>query len=589
MRNGSEITVDEASKSFQNESGIYGEATFIEGNETFVREASVPRSGGIELLAQGSQHGADQVEHHANQPYLENLSQISNSASEFVKSTLIGSSKIVNGLFCRAGELVKHAPNRFIMSIIFTIAAFLLLQSPVVLENSAARYLGQFIPKSIAHPLNYFAEKDIFDLQSRMSNVEYELAQLKKNNNMNQASIKRLEELVPDFVVCRKDKTGVIQIPHDFWLALKDKIQGDPPLLRSPAAESDDRRHTSGQGLTVKGVQEIAISIWSNFIRQNDVQFKTLYSDAFNDMWARRLKDALNDNVVVSKTEFIEAVQKNWDESQALIKAQVGQLAADVEQSIQTAKQQSAGLTESEVKVVSETVFRQLVPRAQLEALATAKIHENVEYSLLRFNHFSLGGGAVINPTLISPTYQSPKRPNYLTRLLLGIQSPNPAAKALTKWDEAGDCWCAPSKGKHPGIQLGVLITNDIYPDEVVIEHVPKTATLEPGSTPKQMELFAKIRENALDAVDELSSRLFPDAPVEIDLDDTWVRLAFWEYDLDGSRAQVFPVAINLKALNVSVKQFVVRARSNWGEEGRGAGADHTCLYRIRLHGEIAS
>jgi hypothetical protein len=593
------MTADEVSISFQHESGIYGDATIMEGEDSVISEVGRPGPGGIEPSVQGFRRPSDQTQHPANQPYLEKFSQIFNDASGFVKSTVIVSGKIVNNMFGQIGDFVKQTPRLFIMAILFVVCASLLLRSPVIQETAAARYigscgldvkhyLGRFVPKPIAHPLNYFAEKDIFDLQSRMSDVEYDLVQLKKSSNLNQASIDKLEELVPDFVVCKKDKTGAVQVPRDFWLALKDKIQGDPSLLRSPAIELDNPKHIAGHDLTVKDVKEIATGIWSNFIRQNNVQIKTLYSDAFDDLWARRLKDALKNNVVVSKPEFIEAIQKNWEDSRSLVDAQVSQLAANIEQTIKAAKQQTSGFTEKEVKLISETVFRQLVPRAQLEALANAKIQHSIDYSLLRFNHFSPGGGAVINPSLISPTYQPPKRPGFLARLLLGLRPPNPAVEVLTKWDEAGECWCAPSEGTHSGIQLGVLIASDIYPDEIVVEHIPKTATLDPGSTPRQMELFAQIRGDALGAVGELSSRLFPDAPVEIDLDETWIRLAVWEFDLDGARAQAFPVAIDLKALKVSVKQLVVRARTNWGGEREVAGTDHTCLYRVRVHGDIA-
>lgn len=553
--------------SFQNESGIYNNATFMgqgRGGD-LAREASLLRAEQrAEQRADGGAFG------------------LAKSIGKWI------------------GAFAKKAPYPFIFILLLVAAATVsaLLGSSAVQGTTAGRAIGSFglgvqrhigrlVPRPIAHPLNYFAERDIFDLQARMSNVEHTLDQLKRNINLNRGSVKRLEELVPDFVVCKKDKTGAVQIPSEFWLALKDRIQDDPSLLK-PVTEEDNQRLISGHDIIVKDVQEIATNIWSNFIRHNDIKIKTLHNDTFDDLWARRLKDALRDNVLVSKSEFIEAVQKNWDDSQSLIKAEVNQLAVNVEETIQAAKQQITGLTKSELKSISETLFRTVVPRLQLEALAKANIHQNAEYSLLRFNHFSPRMGAVINPSLISPTYQPPKSPNFLSRFVFGLRPPHPAVEALTKWDETGDCWCAPSLGTRSGVQLGVLIAHDIYPDEIVVEHVPKTATLIPGNTPRQMELFALIREDALDAVGELSSSLFPDAPVEVALDGNWVRLASWEYDLDEAPVQSFPVAVNLKALRVGVSHFVVRARTNWGGDREVASSDHTCLYRVRLHGDVA-
>jgi hypothetical protein len=165
------------------------------------------------------------------------------------------------------------------------------------------------------------------------------------------------------------------------------------------------------------------------------------------------------------------------------------------------------------------------------------------------------------------------------------LPSPHPPAKALTKWDEAGECWCSPAKGSGSGVQLGVLLENDIYPDEVVIEHIPKTATLDPGSTPQQMELFAQITASDDDRyrLHKVSNILFPDAEAEHDLDHTWVRIGTWTYNIDSpNHVQNFPVQLTLNSEDISTRQLVVRAANNWGAQG------HTCFYRVRVHGDVA-
>jgi hypothetical protein len=63
-----------------------------------------------------------------------------------------------------------------------------------------------------------------------------------------------------------------------------------------------------------------------------------------------------------------------------------------------------------------------------------------------------------------------------------------------------------------------------------------------------------------------------------------YVRIATWTYNLESSdNIQAFPVQLDMKDLSTHTDKLIVRALNNWGD----GKVDYTCLYRVRVHGEI--
>lgn len=114
-----------------------------------------------------------------------------------------------------------------------------------------------------------------------------------------------------------------------------------------------------------------------------------------------------------------------------------------------------------------------------------------------KVNFLSLGMGAVIDPYITSPSADRSR--TLLQRVYNAItgghhRGPKSPIAALTPWDGVGDCWCsAPRAGIS---QLAVLLGRQIVPEEVVVEHIPKGASLSPGVAPREMELWARFRPN---------------------------------------------------------------------------------------------
>ncbi|KAJ5098609.1 hypothetical protein N7532_005610 [Penicillium argentinense] len=265
-----------------------------------------------------------------------------------------------------------------------------------------------------------------------------------------------------------------------------------------------------------------------------------------------------------------------------------------------------------------------------------------------RINFLSPAHGALIDPDQTSPTadYGHATAPLPDWNQLKGwwnmwkifspsgalpppIKNPHSSLSALLPWDEAGDCWCSVGE-----TQLSVFLGRGIVPEEVVIEHIPVAATLDPLSAPKVVEVWARFviveAENdfAPSASDSFSwrspwgrgknRRQSTDPPSSqekglgnfnlpgsksldevilsaLKLSNPWegtdeysndsllgpnyYRIGRMYYNIhDPDYIQTFPLATVIDVPTVRVDKVVFRVKENWG-------GDRTCIYRFKLHG----
>jgi hypothetical protein len=340
--------------------------------------------------------------------------------------------------------------------------------------------------------------------------------------------------------------------------------------------------------------------MWDRFLHNNRAQLNAWAGEEFDSRFPERLKDSINDGVVASKSQFIELVRQNWDDTQKEIKVEIRKLAKDLDGTVRhvgKAEHDAVGHTKEEIKAISKDVFKSMFSTAQLEALSKANKNINVAQSLHRVNHFSQGTGAVVNPKLTSPNFLFPSMDRNpvikgLSWLLFKpIPSPNPPEVALQRWEEHGDCWCSPSKDAAGfGPSLAVIMHNQIRPDQIVIEHVSSTGSLEPGSAPKEMELLAYIEhEETYHIIKRRSEYVFQEENlVDEQHPYGFVRIGTWTYDAHAlNNIQSFQPQILLSSFQgpySTTNRLIVRSKNNWGGDSVG----FTCLYRVRVNGEIA-
>jgi len=195
-----------------------------------------------------------------------------------------------------------------------------------------------------------------------------------------------------------------------------------------------------------------------------------------------------------------------------------------------------------------------------------------------KINYCSIGNGAVIDPYLTSPTKQ--KQFNWLQRRLIGTigmqkYQSHPPSEALRAWEEVGDCWCAAAAQGYA--QLAVLMREKVYPTEVVIEHAPSDTSPTPGTAPKDLEIWADFSHlGPEEFVDAGLDKLSHDAI----LPKFFARIGKMVYKAGKGvpSVQTFTLDLNQDQKTYATQKIVFRATSNYG-------AEHTCFYRVRLHG----
>lgn len=449
--------------------------------------------------------------------------------------------------------------------------------------------IGQFIPYTVSHPLSIFKD-DTWqqEFEKRLTAAEYDIAHLKTRMTLDSKAISHLESILPDTIVCPRDGNGNLQIPNHFWYALKDKLLSDQLVeVQAPKAEPEPEP-ASGTGLSKKQVISLAEKVfersntknWDNFLRANRAQITSWSNEEFGNQ------------ILASKSEFMKLIQQNWADTKDAIMTQMAPHVKGLESIGHRVFQleKTEGVSRHEIRSIALDVSKKLIVETQLSSLTKANLQSITDDSLYRVNHFSLGTGAAINPYLTTlPFIPFTIKRGLVARSLSWfvdrpVPVPNPPSSAITRWEEHGDCWCSElnsTKEVYP--TLGVIMARNIYPDQVIVEHIPTTASLKPGSAPKEIELWAFIPDiHERQLIEEDNRDVYDNPPDPKGL----IQIGSWTYDTHTmNHIQAFPiyVGVSMRNFGVSTNNLQVRVKSNWG----GDKTNFACLYRIRVNGAI--
>jgi hypothetical protein len=218
-----------------------------------------------------------------------------------------------------------------------------------------------------------------------------------------------------------------------------------------------------------------------------------------------------------------------------------------------------------------------------------------------RINYASPSLGAAVDPYLTSPTQTRPMAMFQRLLVAIGSRTKNhspPPIEALNPWTEPGDCWCAALKPHQqtdlatglPGtIQLGILLSHEIFPDEILIEHLPLKTTPYPGTLPRDVEIWGDFSH--LDQLAFAALLMGPHALTQVEWYPQLGLLGSVRYDpaanlQDGNFVQRFKLEYNQGYEGeFSVRKLVVRIKSTWGKGDVAETGAAMCLYRVRVHG----
>lgn len=418
--------------------------------------------------------------------------------------------------------------------------------------------LRNYTPYHLAHPVDWLMDPQIQDLKKRMTAAESDIRQLKIDVKRDHEQIAVLSSKLPEYIVAKKDKYGKIQIPLEFWQAIKDNISKDKDFNKFAPKDSEKTAPVS----------------WKDFERANKANLKKMIDDEVK-IHRDDIRRALSDDIKKVKTDNLEEIRA---------------LRSRIESHYISKNEQIAP---SKLKSMIDEAYSRHNSGSRIEAMINDKIRMHQSQSLRNYNFFAPSQGALIETKYSSPTYK-PNVINWTTKLQSGVWAfgksaiePHQAGEALRKWDEVGDCWCAVTNNKGQA-QMHIRTPQRFYPDEVVVEHVAPESTMDKSAAPKTMDLFINVGMAAAQesGIAAASDEMFADAPPESELSDDWVRIGRWRYDLTSKQEiQVFGLQLKAARYGVKASHFVVRASDNWGN----GTSDHTCFYRVRMHGVVNS
>lgn len=384
----------------------------------------------------------------------------------------------------------------------------------------------------------------------RIKKLEQATSAIKDENKLQAESIAALQNALPEQLLVRS-ANGMWEIPEHFWSALQQRMTSDDQSMAP---------------------------LWQSFVRHNEQQLETFVAKNLE----QGFEVEMNKHHVITKDMFIRAIEENraWlmeKYSHELRKVQLDSIA------------NARSIAEKTAGELIERIPANMYVSQQMETLVKANQIHNAYEALRTVNFFSPGLGARVDPHLTSPTYSYNAGLPWYGKLLTQVAPtvtirPNPPIAALQRWEEATDCWCAAPSPNLGKAQVTVIMNQKIFPERLVIEHMPASGTLHIAAAPRELEIWAETRSAAeADRIHQVMAETVPlsdelkcgDAPSP-----SYICIGKGKYDIHKHNfVQTIPMFVNTQDMAIGVDKVTVRVKSNWG-------AAFTCVYRLRMVGD---
>ena len=418
------------------------------------------------------------------------------------------------------------------------------------------RLMSEAVPdwdaKNTQHNYNVYMLVQMEDLQEQfqqfradIQDIKAEMNGLKSEQHMHADTLNTLRNLLPAQLAIQAGADGSWTIQPVFWDALVDRL-------------------TNGE----------TSNLWSAFLSANVQTLKELV----NAQVQATIDDQYDNNYIVSANTFTQLM----DEKFVTLSSHHQKLFQDMERQNLNAMKTIA--TDS-INEVLDT--KRITPHTQSQLETLVKAHQvQVAYDKLNSrNFFAAELGARVDSWLTSPTKHKPVQ-NWLqwiwsTAVASAIQPP---ITALQDWSGVSGCWCASPTNGMGRAQLTIRTADEIFPDTLVIEHIPAAGAVNIAAAPKELEIWAELpsrKEAARMAALMRESVPYleeykcgkPPSPKFVCIGQAFYNIHSETY------VQKYSVWAEPPLDKLSTKKFAVRVTENWG-------ADYTCLYRVRMTGK---
>ena len=129
--------------------------------------------------------------------------------------------------------------------------------------------------------------------------------------------------------------------------------------------------------------------------------------------------------------------------------------------------------------------------------------------------------------------------------------------------------------------QVSIMVPHFIHPSSVTIDHAPTYVAVDITQAPCRITVWGLLNE---DSDVYLAHKLRPNVSKAPPISDFYVfmRLADIEYDIHALQpSQTFQIDPEKRDAKLEFGVFVIEVVDNWG-------GPSTCVYRVRIHGEVS-
>lgn len=405
--------------------------------------------------------------------------------------------------------------------------------------------LGEIVPSHNMPEIQWAINLNVLE---RLRRGELGEEAINKTLGLHGETLEYLQRILPATIVLDDAEEQGYRISPEFFQALAQRV--------------------------AQGGDDVA-PLWDSFVSSNEQQIQDLSFRAAS----RIIDDAVAEKQLVSSLDFAQALQRQNAE---LAERWTQEYSTMWQQNFETVRDISRQTTEETMqRFTTDSMVRR-----QLDVLTKAVDLQNTYDALRTYNWFTYGEGAIINPHLTSATAEQ-STTGWISSLF-GMFGPlsftqNPPATVLLPWTEVTDCWCA-APAQDGSAQISMLTAEPLYPDRLILEHIPAGGTRRIANAPRMIEIWAdlgsaseaaRLQEVMEETIPYPSTKECTKRP-----SDTHICLARDEYDIHRhNHVQSFPIWTNAESIGLAVTSFTIRIVNNWGGQ-------RTCIYRMRMIGD---